>query len=205
MPPKLVYYVRVWGRNARPTQDMGMSPQENTMNYATIKYCDIANGEGVRTSLFVSGCRRHCPNCFNAVAWDFGYGAPFTKEIRNEILESLAPGYINGLSLLGGEPFEPENQPGLLELSRRIRAAYPEKSIWSFTGYLFDRDILAKKLGPWEVTQELLSYLDVLVDGPFVANLKNLNLRFRGSSNQRLIDVPASLKTGAVVLWDERQ
>ena len=205
MPPKLVYYVRVCGRNARPTQDMGMSPQENTMNYATIKYCDIANGEGVRTSLFVSGCRRHCPNCFNAVAWDFGYGAPFTKEVRNEILESLAPGYINGLSLLGGEPFEPENQPGLLELSRRIRAAYPEKSIWSFTGYLFDRDILAKKLGPWEVTQELLSYLDVLVDGPFVASLKNLNLRFRGSSNQRLIDVPASLKTGAVVLWDERQ
>lgn len=205
MPPKLVYYVRVWGRNAHPTQDMGMSPQENTMNYATIKYCDIANGEGVRTSLFVSGCRRHCPNCFNAVAWDFGYGAPFTKEVRNEILESLAPGYINGLSLLGGEPFEPENQPGLLELSRRIKAAYPEKSIWSFTGYLFDRDILAKKLGPWEVTQELLSYLDVLVDGPFVASLKNLNLRFRGSSNQRLIDVPASLKTGAVVLWDERQ
>ena len=205
MPPKLVYYVRVWGRNARPTQDMGMSPQENTMNYATIKYCDIANGEGVRTSLFVSGCRRHCPNCFNAVAWDFCYGAPFTKEVRNEILESLAPGYINGLSLLGGEPFEPENQPGLLELSRRIKAAYPEKSIWSFTGYLFDRDILAKKLGPWEVTQELLSYLDVLVDGPFVASLKNLNLRFRGSSNQRLIDVPASLKTGAVVLWDERQ
>ena len=95
MPPKLVYYVRVWGRNARPTQDMGMSPQENTMNYATIKYCDIANGEGVRTSLFVSGCRRHCPNCFNAVAWDFGYGAPFTKEVRNEILESLAPGYNN--------------------------------------------------------------------------------------------------------------
>ena len=110
-----------------------------------------------------------------------------------------------GITYLGGEPFEPENQPGLLELSRRIRAAYPEKSIWSFTGYLFDRDILAKKLGPWEVTRELLSYLDVLVDGPFIAELKNLNLRFRGSSNQRLIDVPASLKTGAVVLWDERQ
>lgn len=175
------------------------------MNYATIKYCDIANGEGVRTSLFVSGCRRHCPNCFNAVAWDFNYGEPFTKEVRNKILESLAPGYINGLSLLGGEPFEPENQPGLLALSRKIRAAYPEKSIWSFSGYLFDRDILAQKLGPWETTRELLSYLDVLVDGPFVASLKNLNLRFRGSSNQRLIDVPASLKTGAVVLWDERQ
>ena len=113
--------------------------------------------------------------------------------------------YIRGITYLGGEPFEPENQPGLLALSRRIKAAYPEKSIWSFTGYLFDRDILTRKLGPWEVTQELLSYLDVLVDGPFIASLKNLNLRFRGSSNQRLIDVPASLKTGSVVLWDERQ
>ena len=175
------------------------------MNYATIKYCDIANGTGVRTSLFVSGCRRHCPECFNAVAWDFGYGLPFDKAVRNEILGSLAPDYIDGLSLLGGEPFEPENQPGLLALSRKIRAAYPGKSIWSFSGYLFDRDILARKLGPWETTRELLSYLDVLVDGPFVASLKNLNLRFRGSSNQRLIDVPASLRTGAVVLWDERQ
>ena len=175
------------------------------MNYATIKYCDIANGTGVRTSLFVSGCRRHCPECFNAVAWDFGYGLPFDKAVRNEILGSLAPDYIDGLSLLGGEPFEPENQPGLLALSRKIRAAYPGKSIWSFSGYLFGRDILAKKLGPWETTRELLSYLDVLVDGPFVVSLKNLNLRLRGSSNQRLIDVPASLKTGAVVLWDERQ
>lgn len=142
------------------------------MNYATIKYCDIANGTGVRTSLFVSGCRRHCPECFNAVAWDFGYGLPFDKAVRNEILGSLAPDYIDGLSLLGGEPFEPENQPGLLALSRKIKAAYPEKSIWSFSGYLFDRDILAQKLGPWETTRELLSYLDVLVDGPFVASLK---------------------------------
>ena len=121
------------------------------------------------------------------------------------ILALMAPDYIRGITYLGGEPFEPENQPGLLALSRKIRAAYPEKSIWSFSGYLFDRDILAQKLGPWETTRELLSYLDVLVDGPFVVSLKNLNLRFRGSSNQRLIDVPASLRTGAVVLWDERQ
>ena len=175
------------------------------MHYAEIKNCDIANGTGVRVSLFVSGCTHHCKNCFNAVAWDFEYGQPFTTEVEEKIFSMLAPTHIAGLTLLGGEPFEPENQPGLLELSRRIKAAYPEKSIWSFTGYLFDRDILAKRLGPWEVTQELLSYLDVLVDGPFVASLKNLNLRFRGSSNQRLIDVPASLKTGAVVLWDERQ
>ena len=175
------------------------------MNYGEIKTCDIANGEGVRVSLFVSGCTHHCPGCFNADTWNFKYGSEYTDQTEKEILEALSPSYINGLTLLGGEPFEPENQPGLLELSRRIKAAYPEKSIWSFTGYLFDRDILAKKLGPWEVTQELLSYLDVLVDGPFVASLKNLNLRFRGSSNQRLIDVPASLKTGAVVLWDERQ
>ena len=125
MPPKLVYYVRVWGRNARPTQDMGMPPQENTMNYATIKYCDIANGEGVRTSLFVSGCRRHCPNCFNAVAWDFGYGAPFTKEVRNEILERLARGDINGLSLLGGDPFEPENLRELLHSAKPAHTGKP--------------------------------------------------------------------------------
>jgi anaerobic ribonucleoside-triphosphate reductase activating protein len=175
------------------------------MNYAAIKNCDIANGPGVRVSLFVSGCRHHCKDCFNPETWDFACGELFDEAVMDKLLALLAPGYIRGITYLGGEPFEPENQPGLLELSRRIKAAYPEKSIWSFTGYLFDRDILAKKLGPWEVTQELLSYLDVLVDGPFVASLKNLNLRFRGSSNQRLIDVPASLKTGAVVLWDERQ
>ena len=175
------------------------------MYFGKIKNCDIANGEGVRVSLFVSGCTNHCEHCFQPQTWAFDYGEPFTPQTEETILELLSPDYINGLTLLGGEPFEPENQPGLLALSRKIRAAYPEKSIWSFSGYLFDRDILAKKLGPWETTRELLSYLDVLVDGPFVASLKNLNLRFRGSSNQRLIDVPASLKTGAVVLWDERQ
>ena len=175
------------------------------MNYATIKPWDIANGPGVRVSLFVSGCTHHCKDCFNPEAWDFDYGEPFTEAVMDHILDLLRPDYIRGITYLGGEPFDPHNQPGLLALTQKIRAAYPEKSIWSFTGYLFDRDILTRKLGPWEVTQELLSYLDVLVDGPFIASLKNLNLRFRGSSNQRLIDVPASLKTGAVVLWDERQ
>ena len=175
------------------------------MRYNLIRKMDISNGPGVRVSIFMQGCPFHCKNCFNPETWEFSYGEPFDEAVIDKILAMLTPAYIRGITYLGGEPFEPENQPGLLELSRRIRAAYPEKSIWSFTGYLFDRDILAKKLGPWEVTQELLSYLDVLVDGPFVASLKNLNLRFRGSSNQRLIDVPASLKTGAVVLWDERQ
>ena len=175
------------------------------MNYAGIKYCDIANGSGCRTVLFVSGCRNACKGCFQPQTWDFCYGKPFDEAVQQEVIDSLEPEYITGITLLGGEPFEPENQPALLELSRRIKAKYPEKSIWSFTGYLFDRDILAKRLGPWEITQALLSYLDVLVDGPFIAAQKNLSLRFRGSSNQRLIDVPASLKSGQVVLWDERQ
>ena len=175
------------------------------MYYGNLKKCDIANGIGVRVTLFVSGCTNHCPDCFQPQTWDFHFGRPFTADTEREIFAELDKSYVDGLTVLGGEPFEPENQPGLLALSRKIRAAYPEKSIWSFSGYLFDRDILAKKLGPWETTRELLSYLDVLVDGPFVASLKNLNLRFRGSSTQRLIDVPASLKTGAVVLWDERQ
>lgn len=206
MPPKLVYYVRVWGRNARPTQDMGTSPQENTMNYATIKYCDIANGEGVRTSLFVSGCRRHCPNCFNAVAWDFGYGAPFTKEVRNEILESLAPGYINGLSLLGGEPFEPENQRELLPFVRNFRALYPNKSVWCYSGYTWEQ-LTGSVPCParCEVTDELLSLLDVLVDGRFVEAQHDISLRFRGSSNQRLLDVPKSLAAKAPVWWEDEQ
>ena len=206
MPPKLVYYVRVWGRNARPTQDMGMPPQENTMNYATIKYCDIANGEGVRTSLFVSGCRRHCPNCFNAVAWDFGYGAPFTKEVRNEILESLAPGYINGLSLLGGEPLEPENQRELLPFVRNFRALYPNKSVWCYSGYTWEQ-LTGSVPCParCEVTDELLSLLDVLVDGRFVEAQHDISLRFRGSSNQRLLDVPKSLAAKAPVWWEDEQ
>lgn len=175
------------------------------MNYATIKYCDIANGPGVRVSLFVSGCTHRCPGCFNEVAWDFNYGTPFTQQTIDEILEMMKPSHIKGLTLLGGEPFEPQNQGPILELLRQVKAAYPEKSVWAFSGYLFDKDILAWKLGPREITEEYLSYLDVLVDGPFVMAKKNLSLRFRGSENQRLIDVPASLAQGEIVLWQDWQ
>ena len=175
------------------------------MNYASIKNCDIANGPGVRVSLFVSGCTHHCKGCFNEVAWDFDYGQPFTQETIDSILQMLKPSFVKGLTLLGGEPFEPENQPALLDLLRQVKSAYPEKSIWAFSGYLFDKDIAPGKLGDPEVTRELLSYLDVLVDDRFMEEKKDLNLRFRGSSNQRLINVPASLDRGEVVLWQDWQ
>ena len=175
------------------------------MNYATIKSRDIANGPGVRVSLFVSGCTHRCPGCFNEEAWDFNFGQPFTQEVIDRILEDLSPSFVKGLTLLGGEPFDPRNQPSIVELLRQVKAKYPEKSIWAFSGYLFDRDILSGKLGDWEITQEYLRYLDVLVDGPFVQAKKNLSLRFRGSENQRLIDVPASLAAGEVILWEDWQ
>ena len=175
------------------------------MHYATIKNCDIANGPGVRISLFVSGCTHKCKGCFNEVAWDFEYGQPFTQETVDYILSLLAPSYVKGLTLLGGEPFEPQNQPALVDLLRQVKTKYPEKSIWAFSGYLFDRDMLSGKLGDAEILKEFLSYLDVLVDGPFVQSKKDLTLRFRGSSNQRLIDVPASLSAGTVVLWQDWQ
>ncbi len=175
------------------------------MHYATIKNCDIANGPGVRVSLFVSGCTHRCKGCFNAVAWDFDYGEEFTQETVGVILQMLKPDHIKGLTLLGGEPFEPQNQPAIVDLLRQVKEKYPKKSIWAFSGYLFDRDILSGELGPWEVTKEYLSYLDVLVDGPFVEEKKNLSLRFRGSENQRLIDVPASLNENKIVLWQDWQ
>ncbi len=175
------------------------------MNYATIKPRDIANGPGVRVSLFVSGCTHRCPGCFNEEAWDFNFGQPFTQEVIDKILEDLSPSFIKGLTLLGGEPFDPRNQSAIVELLRQIKAKYPEKSIWAFSGYLFDRDILPGKLGDPAITREYLSYLDVLVDGPFIEAKKNLSLRFRGSENQRLIDVPASLKAGEVILWQDWQ
>lgn len=173
------------------------------MNYATIKNCDIANGPGVRVSLFVSGCTHHCKGCFNEVAWDFNYGTPFTEETMESILDMLRPDYIKGLTLLGGEPFEPQNQGAIVNLLRRIKTEMPNKSIWAFSGYLFEK-ITSKTLGDWEITEEFLNYLDVLVDGPFVEEKKNLNLRFRGSENQRLINVPASLQAGNVILWDDK-
>lgn len=175
------------------------------MHYANIKNNDIANGPGIRVSLFVSGCTHHCKGCFNEVAWDFDYGTPFTQETIEEILEMLRPSYIKGLTLLGGEPFEPQNQGAIVELLRRVKKEYPQKSIWSFSGYVFDK-IVSGTLGDWAITKEFLSYLDVLVDGPFVEEKKNLNLRFRGSENQRLLDVPASLAQGTPVLWvDENE
>lgn len=175
------------------------------MNYASIKNCDIANGPGVRVSLFVSGCTHRCKGCFNEIAWDFDYGEPFTRQTVDRILAMLAPSYVKGLTLLGGEPFEPQNQPAIVDLLRQVKAKYPEKSIWAFSGYLFDRDILSGRLGDPAVTKEFLQYLDVLVDGPFIEAKKNLSLRFRGSENQRLIDVPASLSQGKVILWEDWQ
>jgi len=172
------------------------------MNYATIKNCDIANGPGVRVSLFVSGCTHRCKGCFNEVAWDFDYGEPFTQNTIDQIIDMLRPSYIRGLTLLGGEPFEPQNQEAVVTLLRQIKQELPEKSIWAFSGYLFEKDILSGRLGD---TSEYLSYLDVLVDGPFVEAKKNLSLRFRGSENQRIIDVPASLAAGEVILWQDWQ
>ena len=173
------------------------------MNYAEIKYCDVANGPGVRTSLFVSGCSsHHCPGCFNEIAWDFNYGKPFTQDTIDSIIESLKPDYIQGLTLLGGEPFEYSNQKGLLPLVRQVREVLPQKDIWCFTGFLFDKDIIENMCKKWKETNELLSYIDVLVDGRFVEELKNLNLKFKGSENQRTILVNESLKSGNVILYD---
>lgn len=175
------------------------------MNYATIKPRDIANGPGVRVSLFVSGCTHRCKGCFNEVAWDFDYGEPFTRQTIDTILQLLSPNFVRGITLLGGEPFEPQNQKPIVELLRKIKAKYPEKSIWAFSGYLFDKDILPGRLGDPAVTKEYLSYLDVLVDGPFIEAKKNLSLRFRGSENQRIIDVKRSLAAGEVILWQDWQ
>lgn len=174
------------------------------MNYGEIKKCDVANGEGVRVSLFVSGCTHHCKGCFNKDTWDFSFGTQYTQETENYIFNLLKSSYINGFTLLGGEPFEPCNQRAVLPLLRRIRAELPEKNIWCYTGYLFDKELLSESRARCEVTDEMLSLIDVLVDGRFIEEMKDISLAYKGSSNQRIIDVKASLANDSVVLWNIR-
>ena len=172
------------------------------MNFATIKKRDIANGPGVRVSLFVSGCTHHCPGCFNEVAWDFDYGAPFTRDVEDEILALMEPEYISGITLLGGEPFEPQNQAVLLPFLRRIRERFPTKTIWCFSGYTLEQ-LQGQSRARCEHTDAMLSLLDVLVDGRFILAQKNIRLRFRGSENQRLIDMNKTRSEGKIVLWND--
>ena len=173
------------------------------MKYATIKTVDIANGTGVRVSLFVSGCTHRCPECFNEIAWDFNYGQEFNQETIDLILKALEPSHIAGLTLLGGEPMELVNQEWLLPLLQQVRKMYPDKDIWCYTGYLYE-DLLpgGKVHGPY--SDEILSYLDILVDGPFILAQKNIRLKFRGSENQRIIDVKRTNQSRQIVLWDEK-
>ena len=175
------------------------------MNYAKINKNDIANGIGVRVTLFVSGCTHHCKGCFNSEAWDFNYGDPFTVDTENEILEALAPDWIDGLTLLGGEPMEPDNQRALLPFMKKIKEKYPKKTIWCFTGYTLDEELLKTSRARCEVTDEMLSLIDVLVDGEFVEELKDISLRFKGSRNQRLIDLKPTLETGEIHIWNAKK
>ena len=175
------------------------------MHYGEIKNCDIANGEGVRVTLFVSGCTNHCENCFQPQTGDFHYGQPFTEETEDYLLSLLAPTYINGLTLLGGEPFEPSNQRRLLPFLHRVREAYPHKTIWCFSGFTYEELTTNDGHPCCEVTEEMLSLLDVLVDGRFVEALKDISLRFRGSSNQRLIDLNATRQAGTICLLPGRR
>lgn len=165
------------------------------MNYATIKFYDVANGTGVRVSLFVSGCRHHCKGCFNAETWDFRYGEPYTQETEDSIIDGLKPDYITGLSLLGGEPFEPENQPALTALLRRVKTQLPEKTVWCYTGYTYDTDLAEGGSVFTDVTREMLSYIDILVDGEFIEEQRDLTLRFRGSRNQRILTLENGICT----------
>ena len=171
------------------------------MNYATIKWADVANGPGVRVSLFVSGCTHRCPGCFNPEAQDFAYGQPFTRAEEDRILAALSPAHIKGLSLLGGEPFEPDNQRALLPFLHRLRQQLPDKTVWAFSGYTWE-ELTGQSRARCEATGALLSLVDVLVDGEFVEALRDISLRFRGSSNQRLLDVPASLAAGRPIPWE---
>lgn len=171
------------------------------MNIAEIKYCDIANGKGVRTSVFVSGCRHCCPNCFNQIAWDFNYGKRYDKDIENEIIESLTPDYITGITILGGEPFEVENQQDLIKLLQKVKEKHPSKNVWIYTGFTYE-ELLSNSRASGENAMKLLSLVDVLVDGRFIESLKNISLAFKGSENQRIIDVKKTLKSGVVELYN---
>ena len=175
------------------------------MNYATIKWTDIANGEGVRISLFVSGCTHRCKNCFNQVAWDFAFGEPFNQAVMDRIFTELQSSFIAGLSLLGGEPLEPQNQAALYPFIQEVKRRFPEKTIWCYTGYVLDEKNgnLKERRKNTAVTKELISMFDVLVDGPFIERLKDIRLKFRGSSNQRVIDVQKTLQEGKCVLYLE--
>ncbi len=172
------------------------------MHYCNIKPRDIADGVGVRVTLFVSGCRNHCKNCFQPETWAFDYGEPFTPEVEDSLLAEMAPAYVDGLTLLGGEPGEAENQRGLVPFLRRVREEQPQKTIWCYSGFTWEQ-LTGKEPSRCrcEVTDEFLSLLDVLVDGPFVEELHDITLLFRGSSNQRLIDVRKTLEAGEVTLW----
>lgn len=169
------------------------------MNYASLKKTDVANGPGIRVSLFVSGCTHACKGCFNAVAWDFQYGQPFTDETMKEILDALAPEYIRGFSVLGGEPMEPQNTDTVLEIIRKVKQSYPQKDVWCYTGYEYEKDLLAREAAGDRNMTELLELIDVLVDGEFIEAKKNLRLAFRGSENQRLIDLKKTRLAGQVV------
>ena len=173
------------------------------MNYATLKPVDIANGPGVRVSLFVSGCTHRCKGCFNEEAWDFQFGKPFTQEVQEQLLSSLDHDYIEGLTLLGGEPMEPSNQEALLPFIRAVRERLPQKTIWCFTGYDFEKDILGRMMEASSVTRELIPLFDVMVDGKFVAEKRNLSLKFRGSENQRVLNVKKSLEEKQAVWMEE--
>lgn len=173
------------------------------MYYGNIKKFDVADGEGVRVTLFVSGCRIHCEGCFQAQTQSFEYGQPYTKETEEEVLQALKDLNIQGLTLLGGEPFEPENQEVIVTLLRRVKKELPEKDIWSWTGYLYDQDLVEGGKKHTQYTDEILSYLDILVDGPFMIQKRNLALSFRGSENQRVINMKETLKQGKVVKYIE--
>lgn len=169
------------------------------MNYADIKKIDVANGEGVRVSVFVSGCNHHCKGCFNQCAWDFNYGKEFSEKEEQQIIDYMNHDYISGLSLLGGEPLEPKNQEGLLPLVKKVKEKFPNKDIWCYTGFDFEKDVVEKMAKNNETTRELLKYIDIIVDGKFEEDKKDLKLQFRGSSNQKIVDVKKSLQTGQIV------